>query len=415
MTRVSGRIPGGPAVTRHDPGRAAAFAQRWDVPLRAVESGPGALAAVPAVLARFVPIAELALVVDGTPMTYRDGDVHAAVRRLLPAGTPTRTVTAAGGDHGPVLDEATIAAALDAARGASLLLAVGSGTVTDLAKQVAAELDVPVVVVQTAASVNGYADSLSVLVRNGAKRTVPSTWPSALIVDHDVLRGAPDRLTRAGVGDATAAWTVARRLVPRLRARARPRVRRRGAAAGARRRRGPAHGRPGHPGGPHRPRRHPDPGRARDRGDRHHRGPVGLRAPRQPPARHGRDGRRHRARPARGPGGRGERRRRCAVGGRPRRGGPGGARPVGPRAARRPARAGARVLDRPRPERPGRGRVLGRGRAEVRDVDRAPQRHGPVPRPAGSRTRRPCAATPSRRRSRPGRCTGGVHPCTSPT
>ena len=79
---------------------------------------------------------------------------------------------------------------------------------TDLAKQVAAELDVPVVVVQTAASVNGYADSLSVLVRNGAKRTVPSTWPSALIIDHDVLRGAPDRLTRAGVGDATAAWTA---------------------------------------------------------------------------------------------------------------------------------------------------------------------------------------------------------------
>jgi glycerol-1-phosphate dehydrogenase [NAD(P)+] len=195
-------------VTHLDPGRAAEFAARWDVPLRAVESGPGALAAVPAVLGRFGPIAELALVVDGTPMTYRDGDVHAAVRRLLPAGTPTRTVTAVGGDHGPVLDEATVAAALGAARGASLLLAVGSGTVTDLAKQVAAELDVPVVVVQTAASVNGYADSLSVLVRNGAKRTAPSTWPSALVIDHDVLRGAPDRLTRAGVGDATAAWTA---------------------------------------------------------------------------------------------------------------------------------------------------------------------------------------------------------------
>jgi glycerol-1-phosphate dehydrogenase [NAD(P)+] len=204
MTPRSGR----PAVARLDPGRPAAFAQRWDVPLRAVESGPGALAALPAVLARFAPIAELALVVDGTPMTYRDGDVHAAVRRLLPAGTPTRTVTAAGGHHGPILDEGTIAAALDAARGASLLLAVGSGTVTDLAKQVAAELDVAVVVVQTAASVNGYADSLSVLVRNGAKRTVPSTWPSALIIDHHVLRGAPDRLTRAGVGDATAAWTA---------------------------------------------------------------------------------------------------------------------------------------------------------------------------------------------------------------
>ena len=194
-------------------GRAAEFAARWDVPLRAVESGPGALAALPAVLDRFVPIAELALVVDGTPKTYRDGagaqlDVDAAVRRLLPAGVAVRTVTAVAGEHGPVLDEATVAAGLDAARGASLLLAVGSGTVADLAKQVAAELDVPVVVVQTAASVNGYADSLSVLVRNGAKRTAPSTWPQALVVDHDVLRGAPDRLTRAGVGDATAAWTA---------------------------------------------------------------------------------------------------------------------------------------------------------------------------------------------------------------
>jgi len=199
-----------------DGNRAAAFAERWGLPLRAVESGPGALAALPAVLDGLGldgpvpdgPAAELALVVDGTPKTYREGDVDAVVRRLLPPGLATRTVTAVAGEHGPVLDEATVDAALAAARGASLLLAVGSGTVADLAKQVAAQLDVPVVVVQTAASVNGYADSLSVLVRNGAKRTLPSTWPRALIVDHDVLRGAPDRLTRAGVGDATAAWTA---------------------------------------------------------------------------------------------------------------------------------------------------------------------------------------------------------------
>ena len=193
-------------MTGLDAGRAGAFIARWDLPLRTVESGPGALAALPAVLDRFVPVADLALVVDGTPITYPGGDVVAAVRGLLPAGTPTRTVTALAGEHGTVLDEPTVAAGVAAARGASLLLSVGSGTVTDLAKQVASELDVPVVVVQTAASVNGYADSLSVLVRNGAKRTGSSTWPSALIIDHDVLRAAPDRLTRAGVGDAVAAW-----------------------------------------------------------------------------------------------------------------------------------------------------------------------------------------------------------------
>ena len=92
--------------------RAAAFAERWDVPLRAVQSGPGALAALPAVLDGLVhglgpgglvpdrPAAELALVVDGIPKAYHEGDVEAVVRRLLPAGIATRTVTAVAGEHG---------------------------------------------------------------------------------------------------------------------------------------------------------------------------------------------------------------------------------------------------------------------------------------------------------------------------
>ena len=190
-------------------GAPAAVAARWDVPLRAISSGAGALAALPAVLDRLLP-AEIALVSDGAPKSYlgADGerDLDDVVRRLLPEDVPTRTVSPTPGPHGVVLDEATIDAARAATQGASLLLAVGSGTVVDLAKQVGGELDLPVVVVQTAASVNGYSDSLSVLVRNGAKRTVPSTWPSALIIDHDVLRGAPAALTRSGVGDATATW-----------------------------------------------------------------------------------------------------------------------------------------------------------------------------------------------------------------
>jgi glycerol-1-phosphate dehydrogenase [NAD(P)+] len=205
-----------PAGRSTDLDTVAAVAARWDLPLRDIASGPGALAALPAVLDRLAPLGEVALVMDGTPKTFRatggnghDTDLDAAVRQLLPPGTRTRTVTPLAGPHGPVLDEDTLAAAQAAASGASLLLAVGSGTVTDLAKQVGGELDLPVVVVQTAASVNGYSDSLSVLVRNGAKRTVPSTWPKALIVDHDILRAAPNALTRSGVGDASATWVAA--------------------------------------------------------------------------------------------------------------------------------------------------------------------------------------------------------------
>lgn len=206
-------MTGGPGyrTTRSGPGTSAGL----DVPLRTIESGPGALAALPGIVAGLAPVGEIVVLDDGVPKSFRRGDhtddVDAAVRRLLPDAMSVRTVTARPGPHGVVLDEETIAAALTAARGATLLLAVGSGTVADLAKLVAARsMDtgpaVPLVVVQTAASVNGYSDPLSVVVSGGAKRTVPSTWPSALVVDHDVLRGAPDRLTRAGVGDATAAW-----------------------------------------------------------------------------------------------------------------------------------------------------------------------------------------------------------------
>ena len=206
---------GGSRPTAEQSTAPATVAARWGVPLQDVTSGPGALSALPAALDGHTD-GEIGLVSDGTPKAYRaasDGDggverdVEATVRALLPTGTAVRTVAPVSGAHGVVLDEATVAAAREAACGVSLLLAVGSGTVADLAKQVGLELGLPVVVVQTAASVNGYADSLSVLVRNGAKRTTPSVWPHALIVDHDVVRGAPLRLTRSGVGDATATWT----------------------------------------------------------------------------------------------------------------------------------------------------------------------------------------------------------------
>ena len=38
-------------------------------------------------------------------------------------------------------------------------------------------------VVQTAASVNAFSDDMAVLLKAGAKRTVPSRWPDALLVD----------------------------------------------------------------------------------------------------------------------------------------------------------------------------------------------------------------------------------------
>ena len=65
-------------------------------------------------------------------------------------------------------------AATAAARGRrGLILSVGSGTIADIGKVVSARLGLPHVVVQTAASVNGFSDDQSVLLVDGVKRTTP--------------------------------------------------------------------------------------------------------------------------------------------------------------------------------------------------------------------------------------------------
>lgn len=183
------------------------FAAAWALPLRTIASAPGALDRLPELVGQLPAAGDLGLVHDGAPKSAGGADLLTRVRDSL-AGRALRPVQTPPGAHGTVLDEATVQFSIDAARGVTGLISVGSGTISDLAKAVAAELDVPLVAVQTAASVNGYADSLSVLVRNGAKRTVPTAWPQALLIDHDVLAQAPDTLTRSGVGDAVAVWVA---------------------------------------------------------------------------------------------------------------------------------------------------------------------------------------------------------------
>ena len=99
-----------------------------------------------------------------------------------------------------------------------LLVSVGSGTLTDIAKVTAQRTGSRHVAVQTACSINGFIADRSVLVIAGAKRTVKSRWPDVLVADTDILAAAPSRLNLAGVGDlSTVPNAVAeRRLAARL-------------------------------------------------------------------------------------------------------------------------------------------------------------------------------------------------------
>ncbi len=126
-------------------------------------------------------------------------------------------------------DEETVERAVAEVGAHRLLISVGSGTLTDIAKVTAQRTGSRHVAVQTACSINGFIADRSVLIVAGAKRTVESRWPDVLVADTDVLTAAPWRLNLAGVGDlstvpnAVAEWQLASRLGhgPRVRPRGR--------------------------------------------------------------------------------------------------------------------------------------------------------------------------------------------------
>jgi glycerol-1-phosphate dehydrogenase [NAD(P)+] len=154
---------------------------------------------------------EIALLMDRRPMPGPTGEIKAAVAAALKrAGEGSVRTVYLGDDRAEVhADAPTLATAVDAVHGAALLVTVGSGTIADIGKYTSAELDgLPHVVVQTAASVNGFADDQSVLVVDGVKRTTPTRWPDRLVIDTDVVGLAPPVMNQAGLGDLLATYTA---------------------------------------------------------------------------------------------------------------------------------------------------------------------------------------------------------------
>ncbi len=81
------------------------------------------------------------------------------------------------------------------------LITCGSGTITDLGKWAAYEKKIPLLVVATAPSMNGYASGIVALTCGGLKTTQPVKPAIAVVADIDILSHAPIELIRAGLGD----------------------------------------------------------------------------------------------------------------------------------------------------------------------------------------------------------------------
>lgn len=184
--------------------------RRRPIGLRRIVQGDDVLGVLPRLVAELAVPGPVLVLADAVAM-HRDGvDLKGHVVSLL-AGSGARLVTLGSPGEELHADMATIDAARATLAGAGCVVSVGSGTVCDIGKKAtegaAGTSPIPYIVVQTACSVNAFSDDMAVLLHHGAKRTFPSRWPDALVIDLGVIADAPAELNQAGVGELTSMFT----------------------------------------------------------------------------------------------------------------------------------------------------------------------------------------------------------------
>ena len=183
--------------------------RRRPIGMDRIRIGPDALADLPDDIAAIRRDGPVVVVMDETPMTRHGADLKSAIVRVLEDRFPTRSAVIRAETAELHADAHALAGADAAIVGAGCVVAVGSGTITDVAKDASHRAgDVPFAVVQTAVSVNAFSDDMAVLLRDGVKRTVPSRWPDVLIVDLGVIADAPPAMNRAGFGELCSMFTA---------------------------------------------------------------------------------------------------------------------------------------------------------------------------------------------------------------
>lgn len=153
--------------------------------------------------------ASIVILTDTTPIARQGERLSTLVKAQLDARYTARIEVLDDGHDKLHADETVLAMAADRAKGADAIVTIGSGTMTDIGK-IASQRNggLPHVAVQTAASVDGFTDNVSVILRNGVKRTVPSRWPDAVLADVITIAGAPREMNTAGFGEAISLFTA---------------------------------------------------------------------------------------------------------------------------------------------------------------------------------------------------------------
>ncbi len=144
---------------------------------------------------------KLAIVADPTTQAVLGGRIAAALSGRF-------SVDSVLLPQGVAADDATVANLRAATEAADALIAVGSGTINDLAKYASAQDGKPYAVFATAPSMNGYVSLTASITVEGHKLTLPAQAPAGAFFDLGVLAAAPKRMIRAGLGDSICRTTA---------------------------------------------------------------------------------------------------------------------------------------------------------------------------------------------------------------
>jgi glycerol-1-phosphate dehydrogenase [NAD(P)+] len=186
---------------------ACACGRTHHIPTRHITVGRGALDALSEALAATGGPARLLAVSDAATRAVAWERISPRLRSL---GVSVIEVVLPPGPHGPPLaDEANRRRIQEAVRpDTDAILAVGSGTINDLAKVSSRSCGKPYLVCATAPSMNGYPSGNASLLAGGLKVTRPAQSPAAIVADLEILAAAPLAMIRAGLGDLLSQQTA---------------------------------------------------------------------------------------------------------------------------------------------------------------------------------------------------------------
>ncbi|NMB24147.1 MAG: sn-glycerol-1-phosphate dehydrogenase [Firmicutes bacterium] len=187
-------------------GFVCACGQRHQLPIADILIEQGIIEGIPVRLKKLGLSGPVHLVADTHTMSAAGDSLEYALNRQGMCTTKTVYATQEG-DLVP--DEAALGRlVLETSPSVEVLVAVGSGTITDLVRLAAYKMGRPFVSVPTAPSMDGYASAVAPLIIGGFKRTFNARPPLAIYADLDVLCQAPLEMISAGFGDLIGKFTA---------------------------------------------------------------------------------------------------------------------------------------------------------------------------------------------------------------